>query len=376
MAEFDTSNPIKGRDEELEKKIFDDLHGRFVNSYVQTLEPLDKDKRFIKDNRYHDVHSSHHIVYKLRVVPDTDETILVNKDGSRGYEFLIEFDLEKPSYGIYYGCRALIFGKNQTQEIINLQTEWDKKIKAKVCEVLNNTFQKNNFYKRCLLTDNANNKTYWPFWIRLSEDEDIIEYAGLAIQLIYNVYKVYLEDENSEKLIPAKDQAKEPKQSSVTNYTKKSFDLLFKDKPKTKKIVNKLIRKAVSMNLLINTGLYEKAWNYNKHKFGSDTEFAYFLERIYSEIIRPNNNNETKTYDSAETLDREKKKRYINSTIWALFIPYLLSDDGRPLTNLRKAYDKDYFTDFNPNKPNEKEIKHKKQKRIDGYIEDLKYLFS
>ena len=40
----------------------------------------------------------HHMMYKLGT--------LYSKDGCRGYEFLIEYDVYEPVVGIYYGCKG------------------------------------------------------------------------------------------------------------------------------------------------------------------------------------------------------------------------------------------------------------------------------
>ena len=380
--DLDDEQSVEGRDKELERKLFDEYHKRFVDGYIKTVSRFNEDKRFVRDDTYHNKTSNHHIVYKLILNPEAtelkDKTRILNKEKTRGYEFLIEFDVNKPSYGIYYGCRGLIFGKNQTQEILNFQKEWETILKPKVCEILNNTFQSNNFFERCLLTDNANNKTYWPFWIRLSEDEDIIEVAGLATRLIYNVYKLYLENPNSTELkikptynIGKKDKTPIPS----THYTEQAFEDLFQGMKTTKKIINKILRKAENKGFIIKSKLYEKAWVYNEHKFPSDAEFALFLDLIYREFIENNNENEIgkaeiKLFIDPKTIIRKEK----DQIKWALFTPYILANDGRQLLNLKKAYEK--YKGGEKNK--EGKVRYKVHDlnvmydRIESYINSLK----
>lgn len=346
-ADLDKESSIEGRDYELEKKLFEDYHQKFVDGYVKTISRFDEDKRFVRDDTYHNKTSGHHIVYKLILNPEAielkDRTRILNKEKTRGYEFLIEFDKNKPSYGIYYGCRGLILGDNQTQEILNFQEEWENILKPKVCEILNNTFQLNNYYQRCLLTDNANNKTYWPFWIRLSEDEDILEVAGLATRLIYNVYKLYLETPNSTELkikLKKNNGKNDTPPIPSTHYTEQAFENLFQDMPKTKKIITKILKKAENKGYIIKSKLYEKAWVYNEHKFHSDAEFALFIDLIYKKFIEGKNEDETGkaiiVFIETKTVIKKEK----DSIKWALFIPYMLANDGRPLLNLKKAYEK------------------------------------
>jgi transcriptional regulator with XRE-family HTH domain len=369
--ELDDVQSIEGRDIVYEKQLFNKYHKDFVDTYKERIIRFEEDNRFRRDDRYHNKISGHHIVYKLIVNPSAlekeDQTRILNKEKTRGYEFLIEFDVNKPSYGIYYGCRGLIFG-NQTQEIQNFQNEWEKTIRKKVVEVLNNTFPRKSFDELCLLTDNANNRTYWPFWIRLSEDEDIIKVAGLAVRLIYNVYKMYLEEPGSfDEKHTNKSSVEQKKRilPPLTQYTVEAFDALFQEKmSKTKKIIEIILERAEAedVRLILPNKLYEKAWNYNKDFFNSDAEFAFFLLQIYSEIVCKYNNDETKKYIIQNRgIQNKRSDQDINvnkAIIWPLFIPYLLSYNGRPLSNIRKAYSKN-------------DLAEDTIKKINGYVEKI-----
>lgn len=139
---------------------------------------------------FHGIDAPNHLMYKI----DT----LYSQDGHRAYEFLIEYDVYEPSVGIYYGCKGLTLeGYNHEKEIERFNTEWEH-IKGMVCTILNNTFPGKNFSRRIKCTDNANDNTYWPFWITLYEEEDIKEVGIRALSIIRNVYKRFLSGESLE----------------------------------------------------------------------------------------------------------------------------------------------------------------------------------
>jgi hypothetical protein len=143
---------------------------------------------------------------------------LYSKDGRRLYEFLIEYDVESPSVGIYYGCRGVtVDGFDHTQEIAQFRHDYDM-VKTEICRVLNNTFLDKDFSHRLKLTDNANDGTYWLFWITLNEEEDICDVGVNATTIIRNIFKRYLDGEvfsNAE--LPKKRPKKES--MSFTNET-------------------------------------------------------------------------------------------------------------------------------------------------------------
>ena len=146
--------------------------------YLDDSKPL-----FRRDDSYNGIHANHHTMYKL------DD--LHNKDNSITYEFLIEFDRNDPCLGIYYGCKGLIKkGDNLEQQEI-MSREWNNQIKPKVLERLNKLFVEKRFDNRFKPTDNANDNTFWPFWISLYEDENMLE-------VIRDEYKRYIEGPNYE----------------------------------------------------------------------------------------------------------------------------------------------------------------------------------
>lgn len=52
-----------------------------------------------------------------------------------------------------------------------------------------NTFPGKSFTHHFEPTNNANNHTYWSFWITLHKDEDIVEVGTRAVRLIKSVYE-------------------------------------------------------------------------------------------------------------------------------------------------------------------------------------------
>jgi hypothetical protein len=145
---------------------------------------LDVVKDFRRDDSFLGNKAPNHMMYKLET--------LYSKDGRRGYEFLIEYDIWEPTVGIYYGCKGLVLEGEVDKELVTFDEEW-KQIKNEVLYVLNNIFPEKDFTHRFKPTNNANDNTYWPFWISLYEDEDIIEVAARATIIIRNIYKKYLD---------------------------------------------------------------------------------------------------------------------------------------------------------------------------------------
>lgn len=147
-------------------------------------------EEFYRDDSYIGNPSPHHIIYKLGEP-------LISADKKRAYEFLIEYDIYEPSTGIYYGCKGLTLNDNHNKNITQFNEEW-KSISELAGKVLSNIFPGKKFALRFKTTNNANNNTYWPFWITLYEEEDIIEVAARAVKVIKEIFQ------NELKLISSK----------------------------------------------------------------------------------------------------------------------------------------------------------------------------
>jgi hypothetical protein len=126
----------------------------------------------------------YHMMYKLQS--------LISLDGHRVYEFLVEYCLNKPSEGIYYGCRGFT---NLTYDHTIERAQFEKDfelLRPELIRQLNNHFIGKDFSKRLLGTDNAHCNTFWLFWISLQPEEDIKEVALVATRIIKGVFAQYL----------------------------------------------------------------------------------------------------------------------------------------------------------------------------------------
>lgn len=189
MIDRDISTSVPGRDFKLEERLHETLYANYLKSFTDQLDRMESVEDFVRDDTYHGIKSGHHRAYKLKVGPD-GETYLESDDRLRRYEFMIEFDFEDASYGIYYGCRGLIMGGDQEEQVRLFDKEWAY-LRNEICQALNNTFPTLDFSDRFQLTNNAFNKTYWPFWISLYAGEDIIDVAARATRLMARVYRYF-----------------------------------------------------------------------------------------------------------------------------------------------------------------------------------------
>lgn len=133
----------------------------------------------------HDDEYSNYYVYK------EDWFFIPGQEWIR-YDFMIEYNLRDPNLGIYYGCRCVSDWGSDHEAAIELADRHWAALREEVTAVLNATFPGIDFSRRFRLSDNANDHTYWPFWIRLEEGENIKEVAVRALKLIRTVYARYL----------------------------------------------------------------------------------------------------------------------------------------------------------------------------------------
>lgn len=312
---FDRAGSIKERDAELETELMTQFHSEYVNHYITRIERLESVKDFVRDDSYHDIRASHHIMYKLKV-GENGETRLTSKDGNRGYEFLVEFDKYDPEYGIYYGCRGLILGGDQKEEIDNFLNEWKDSIMPGLCEALNNTFVTMDFSHRFLMTDNANNKTFWPFWIALGEDEDVVKVAARATSLVAKAYKRFLSGEGL-----AKGQVDEKTLEVETKFTFDAYHKVLKELEKERGIEARrkyecFIRSAEASKIIEKNDRYECCWKFPSLQ---NIDVAHLMDLLSNEIGLKNT-------DSARV-----------GVPWKYFIPVFLSKEDKPFDSLKKS---------------------------------------
>lgn len=220
---------------------------------------------------------------------------LFSADGHREYQFLIEYHTRKPSEGIYYGCRGITLeGHDHIEEIKQFRLDWDT-VKAEICTVLNNTFPKKDFSHRFKITDNANDQTYWLFWISLGEDEDIKNVGVRAVKIIKDVFERYLKGEEFvPKTMPSK------KVDDEIAFTEKCYQQLLEkikfsrsgNDAKTKKsrqLFERFIQRAENEKFIMRNDYYEKAWQTQL----SNIDFARMLDALFEYL----NNDEVEGFD-------------------------------------------------------------------------------
>jgi len=323
----DDKQSIEGRDYKFETDVMRRLFGEYVQKYVERIHRMDSEESYVHDDSFHNVKSLNHIMYKLRV-GEKGETYLTSKDGNRRYEFLIEFDKDDPEYGIYYGCRGLIYGGDQQEQINIFLSEWENDIKPEVCAVLNNTFIDIDFTNRFQATNNASNKTFWPFWIALGEDEDVVKIAALATKLIANVYRRYL-NEKELSTVPIDKEITEVKTRYTVEEYRKVLRLIEKERGiKAMEQYVEFINAAVK-KILVCDDRYEKCWKFVGLK---NIVVGQLINILCDEI------------DLKKDIYSDSNKDRIP---WKYFTPIFLSSTDEPFDSLRKSFSlsKDAWTE-------------------------------
>ena len=208
--------------ERMEKRVFvkglntrenmafnDAIQKELVDSLQERMNKLCNIACLTHDNCVHNTKRDFLEVYRLKeelILTYDNEWNFVERDGEqpdcsnfkRKYQFLIEFCTDNPTVGIYCGCRVQInFKENLSDTIRDIQEEWNCKTGKKGAFNMQKRFlqlldlRKIPPYYKCLeRTDNANEYTYWPFWIRIHEGEDLNLYAVKVICILKDVYNM------------------------------------------------------------------------------------------------------------------------------------------------------------------------------------------
>lgn len=182
-----------------------------VNATEEEVEMLHGWRR---DDSFLGIPAANEIEYKLGYP-------LISLDGTRAYEFVIEFSINDPNVGIYYGVKGLTLKGDHYDQIdsfvkdfwgmgmddlikhgINKNDECPQKAKRNKCpknkvetvrdliaKYLNATFPGKDFSQRFMFTDNAWDHTFWPFWIASEPEEDIVWETARAVSIIRRIYK-------------------------------------------------------------------------------------------------------------------------------------------------------------------------------------------
>ena len=317
MIERDFAKSVPDRDFELEEKLHEVIYAKYLKTFTDQLDRMEKVSDFVRDDSYHGIKSGHHRAYKLKIGKN-GETYLESQDGFRRCEFMIEFDFEDASYGIYYGCRGLIMGGDQEEQIHKFDNEW-MHLKHEVFQVLNNTFPSLDFTGRFQLTNNANNRTYWPFWASLYAGEDIVDVAARATRLIGWVYRHFQCSQET----PIQEAKKKEVERTIPRFTDEKYSSIIEDirKKARNKAEGNGDEKVRAFEDFFITGeelgifelddRYEKAWRIRGHK---NVEVAELIKHYC-----------------------EKYKLSANGVPWAYFESLILSEKGTLLDDLKKS---------------------------------------
>lgn len=147
-------------------------------------------------------------------------------DGHRRYDLLIEYDIYHPSHGIYFGCRATTLpGFDHAYESMVALKEWNAVLQLALRR-LNNVFPEKDFSCRLRDTDNDNDRTFWPFWISLHEDESPHDVACVALRILAAAYRDFIEGNGSDVVMPDRTSIVYP--AIKTAFTIESYETFLK----------------------------------------------------------------------------------------------------------------------------------------------------
>ena len=277
------------------------------------LAPIDQltgDVNVVTDSRY--------LMYRV-------ETIL-SPDGTRRYEFLIEYDIYNPSQGIYFGCKSVTLpGHRHSKEITLANDDWQR-IRPHALLRLNNIFVDKDFDHRFQDTDNANDNTFWSFWISLYEDEDPQALAVRALSTIASAYRQLFEGtlppisdkiiSNEKKIITrtafteeAYSRLRDSIQSSVKATSTPIQEGIMSKQIMAWQLFEIFLAKAEETGILHKVDYYEKAWILNCSY--SDIDFKCLMTLLFKRL--------------SERLDIESIR-----IPWSSLIGIFLRSDGTP----------------------------------------------
>ena len=217
--------------------------------------------------------------------------------GGRWYEFLVEYDIYHPSHGIYFGCKVVTSPTADHIAEIKLAIEDWERIRPITLLRLNNVFPDKDFSHRFRLTDNDEDHTFWPFWIQLYEDEDIVDVGLRALKVIASVYTEYFEgylplSPNQEALEPKQ---LPPVRTAFTDDShvelNKALEKLVKEAPEAGltragedvvTIFHNYLQKAQEAGWIFQSTSYEYAWMLSGEM--RDVDFFAMVQNIISQV--------------------------------------------------------------------------------------------
>ncbi len=308
-----------------------------IQHFIDEIEKLRDNGEYERDDTYdrrHKVSTGNHVTYKYKVMPSSSDPLrIISEDGSLAYEFLIEFDKQDFGYGLYFGCRCLILKGDFDAQCAYLEKEWET-VKSSAVKILNDTFQGKDFTERFEASQKNGTVALWPFWMKLSEGEDI-SVAALATKLIALIYIEYIK---SCALIFESKQHRKSKITERVNekwFTNDSFNQV---KDKLEKIgqwkpFNDFLNSAEKSQVISQVPQYERCFRFNKL---NKVEVTYF---ICSLVGMESTNNKKSYYGPSinkpllqlEIGEREKNE------YWSYFSPVFVDKDCKTLGNLKSV---------------------------------------
>ena len=320
MAQNETS---KQKEERLSDKLYHDYYYAFIDE----LSKMDSVTGFVRDDRFFGHDDDLHIQYKYRF--KNGKTFLMSKDGYRAYEFLIEFDKKDTSYGIYYGCRAYICEGHQELENQILVEEWNN-LRGETCKILNNTFPNKDFSKRFRPTNNAENRTFWPFWITLGPEEDIVVVAARATAIIASVYERYFAM-NPKYYHPVPLHGKRS-MAEETAFSKDRYQEILLTIRKTygrekEAAYKRFIRALWEQEYITPSKIYEKAW---RLRASGETKQKELLITGLASLIS--------VFCAKYQIMKDNGKGNAKTIPWEYFNTVFLTKNEEPITFFRQSY--------------------------------------
>ena len=319
------------------KRITKDLVDKYVKGLCDNIKKMNTEPDFVRNDYVRGKKADHHIMYKL----NCDGNLWLEGDDGRKYEFLVEFDKKDFAYGIYFGCKCIL---NENADVItqveDCRKEWDG-VRPYMIDALNHTFEDFDFSKRDIPTNNVNDSTYWPFWFRLGENEDVNEVAAVAVRIIMNTYKWFFESKKT-PYIKAKKRGRKKNISINTRYTHKAYENVLKEMDDKMYWGHAKVYFENFLELLTEKGIiepfriYEKCWVVNGWE---NREFVKLIQKFCGLI---------------------RKERGGVKVSWNLFSPIILTAD------------QEIFGGMNRQLVDDREMKVSSLKEIESIIEELK----
>ena len=231
-----------------------------------------------------------------RYIEHIEENV-ISADGHRRYELLIEYDIYHPSHGIYFGCRSKTLpGFDHKEETVKALEEWNKVLPLALRR-LNNVFPEKDFSCRLRDTDNDNDRTFWPFWISLHEDESPHDIARVSLRILAAAYRDYIAGNAINVTLPDRNAIVYP--ALRTAFTREAYESFLKrlatnvaavstlEKRDTNiqaavSLFESLIRRLEERGVLTRNNAYEYAWSLSQEI--PDVEFSALIKTFFEEL--------------------------------------------------------------------------------------------